>query len=65
MDLTDKELEALKRWEAGLDPYFSTGYACGELTAGYGALDAYGYWEYPLPGPAEEYRREVFLRHDW
>lgn len=29
-------------------PSFSTG-ICGELTVGYGKIDEYGYWEFPLP----------------
>lgn len=48
-----REQEALKRWEAGKMPTFSTGVG-DELTCGYGALDEYGYWEFPLY-PAEKY----------
>jgi hypothetical protein len=47
------EYEAIKRWEAGEDPCFSTG-ICESTTCGYGKLDEYGYWQFPLY-PAEEY----------
>lgn len=53
------EYEACKRWANGQDPNFSTG-VCGELTAGYGELDEYGYFEYPLY-PAEHYLEEIKL----
>lgn len=55
--LTDmiREQEALKRWEAGEKPGFSTG-ICESLTCGYGKLDEYGYWEFPL------YPAELFLK---
>lgn len=50
---TVREYEALKRWESGEKPTFSTG-ICESLTCGYGKLDEYGYWEFPLY-PAEKY----------
>lgn len=31
----------------GIEYSYSKG-ICGSLTAGYGKLDEYGYWEYPL-----------------
>lgn len=31
----------------GIEYSYSQG-ICGSLTAGYGKLDEYGYWEYPL-----------------
>jgi len=51
------EQEALKRWEAGKTPMFSTG-ICESLTCGYGKLDEYGYWEFPLY-PAEKYLEKM------
>lgn len=48
-----REAEALKRWHNDEDPGFSEG-VCGGLTCGYGKLDNYGYWEFPLY-PAEKY----------
>lgn len=47
------EKEALVRWERGEKPSFSTG-VCESLTCGYGELDPYGYWQFPLY-PAEAY----------
>jgi hypothetical protein len=32
----------------GVSPRFSMG-ICEELTVGYGKIDEYGYWEFPLP----------------
>lgn len=54
-DLEDMvcEYEAIQRWEAGQDPSFSTG-VCESLTCGYGRLDDYGYFQFPLY-PAEKY----------
>jgi hypothetical protein len=53
--LTDfiREREAIRRWEAGEKPSFSTG-VCESLTCGYGRLDDSGYFEFPLY-PAERY----------
>lgn len=34
----------------GMVPFFSTG-VCGDTTAGFGNLDSYGYWEFPLANP--------------
>ncbi len=39
--------EAYRRYRNGEAPSFSTG-ICEFLTAGYGHLDAYGYYEFPL-----------------
>ena len=44
---------AIKRWEAGECPSFSKN-IYEELTCGYGELDRYGDWEFPLE-PAEHY----------
>ena len=38
---------AVKRFKHGDKPTFSSGLEC-ELTCGYGKLDEWGYWEYPL-----------------
>jgi hypothetical protein len=51
-DLTHQEYElnkdiAYKRYAKLEQPTYSTG-VCDSTTAGYGALDKYGYWEYPL-----------------
>ena len=42
-----RELEALRRLDAGERPSYSTG-ICGLITCGYGRLDWCGYWEFPL-----------------
>lgn len=62
--LTDMvhEHEAIKRWEAGEQPGFSTG-ICESLTCGYGNLDNYGYWEFPLY-PAEDYLKSKKVHND-
>lgn len=39
--------KAYQWYEAGETPQYSKG-ICGMITAGYGKLDEYGYWEYPL-----------------
>jgi hypothetical protein len=52
--IDDYETEALRRWESGEKPSFSTG-ICESLTAGYGKLDDHGYWEFQLPYPAEQW----------
>ena len=49
----DIEQHALFLWQQGRLPGFSTG-ICESLTCGYGKLDIYGYWQYPLR-PAEKY----------
>lgn len=56
-DLVDLvcEYEAEERWARGEHPGFSTG-ICESLTCGYGKLDDYGYWQFPLY-PAEDYLR--------
>lgn len=51
-DMSDEEFEAnLKKayefYDSGCSPNFSSG-ICESVTAGYGRLDYYGYWEYPL-----------------
>lgn len=46
--------KAYAMWEEGIEPSFSTGIADRELTCGYGKLNEYGYWEFPLY-PAERY----------
>jgi hypothetical protein len=40
-------MEAYRRWNADEAVTWSTG-ICGSATAGYGTLDEYGYWEFPL-----------------
>jgi hypothetical protein len=46
--IEDAYLEAIRRFESGEKPGFSTG-ICESLTCGYGTLDDLGYWEFPLP----------------
>ena len=48
-----QEHEAELRWQSGARTRFSTGIR-ESLTCGYGKLDDYGYWEFPLY-PAEDY----------
>lgn len=48
-----REYEAQCRWARGEKPNFSQG-ICGSLTCGYGEIDDYGYWEFPLY-PAGDY----------
>jgi hypothetical protein len=43
------QAQALRMFFAGKVPCFSTGID-DSLTAGYGDLDSYGFWEYDLPG---------------
>lgn len=43
-----KSAEAIRRFRDGEKPSYSTG-ICESITAGYGRLDQYGYWEFPLP----------------
>lgn len=47
------EQEALNRWKAGEHPSFSSNLN-DDFTCGYGKLDAYGNWQFPLY-PAEDY----------
>lgn len=50
----DLDAEVAKElFSRGEKPCFSTG-ICGLLTCGYGKLDGYGYWQFPLH-PAENY----------
>lgn len=42
------EIEAYRRYEAGEKPYYSTSFFTEEITAGYGFLDDFGEWEFPL-----------------
>ena len=52
---------ALERYKGGDKSYrFSTG-ICGLTTAGYGKLDEFGYFEYPLPVDQETLKVEVDL----
>ena len=51
-ELSDSQYEENKeraylRFRNGEEPSFSGG-ICGTVTAGYGRLDLYGYWEFPL-----------------
>lgn len=48
------EIEAYKRYDSGEKPMYSRG-ICDYITAGYGKLDAYGYWEFPLVVNQEDY----------
>lgn len=48
-----REHEALRRWNEGENPKFSTG-ICESLTCGYGKCNDLGYFEFPLY-PAEQY----------
>lgn len=44
------EWEAQQRWQRGEPPSFSSDLA-DQITAGYGELDEYGNWQFPLfPG---------------
>jgi hypothetical protein len=43
-----REVEARRRQAAGEKPCVSTGIH-GRLTYGYGMLDQFGFWQYPLP----------------
>lgn len=45
---TTREAEARRRQAAGQKPGASTGIH-GYITYGYGELDEFGFWEYPLP----------------
>jgi hypothetical protein len=56
--LTPEEI-AIKKWNAGIKPSFSTG-VCESLTCGYGILDDSGYWEFPLY-PAEQYLTNMHI----
>lgn len=51
-DLSDVEWtenceKAKQMYKEGQPPSYSSG-ICESITAGYGRLDEYGYWEYPL-----------------
>lgn len=52
--LPPEEVESLEFLQDGNVPTFSTG-ICERLTCGYGELDGYGYWEFPLV-PGDAYR---------
>jgi len=43
-----REARAEELWAAGANPSCSTGIH-GFITRGYGLLDQYGFWQYPLP----------------
>lgn len=45
--MTENQVEAIRRFEAGEKPSYSNG-ICESVTAGYGECDFYGYWEFPL-----------------
>lgn len=64
---TDAEAEAVRRFDVGEKPGYSTG-VCGTLTCGYGRLDENGYWEFPLnprlPSNVEHDRRPQGVRVD-
>ena len=47
VNLDKSDVYAAKRLRHGDKPTFSSGLEC-ELTCGYGKLDEWGYWEYPL-----------------
>lgn len=51
-DLSDEVYEGNKeqadQWFAEGKPYKCSQGICESKTAGYGRLDCYGYWEYPL-----------------
>ena len=47
IDPDKSDPHAMKRYLNGDKPTFSSGLEC-ELTCGYGKLDEWGYWEYPL-----------------
>lgn len=44
-------LEARRKFRNGELPSYSTGMFNNELTAGYGTLNEFGYFEFPLPVP--------------
>lgn len=51
-DLTEEQFNhnqevAYEKYKSGEEPKYSKG-ICEAVTAGYGKLDNYGYWEYPL-----------------
>lgn len=46
---------AYERFYYGEKPSYSIG-ICGQTTAGYGKLDSYGYWEFPLDVDQETLR---------
>lgn len=43
----EKQAEALRRYQSGETLHFSTGID-ERITYGYGELDQYGFWEFPL-----------------
>lgn len=45
---SESQIEAIRRFEAGEKPGYSSGID-EALTCGYGELDDYGFWEFPLP----------------
>ena len=54
LSLLEEEHEALTRYAMGEKPCFSTG-ICTRTTAGYGCLDDFGYWQFPLPRKVVDY----------
>lgn len=59
----DNEHRAMVRFFNGEEPGFSSG-ICEFLTCGYGKLSDLGYWEYPLPAPAEQWLTPKTRQHD-
>lgn len=51
------EYEAQQRWKAGEQPGFSSDIG-GFITCGYGKLDDYGIWQFPLY-PGEYYLKQL------
>lgn len=47
-EYSEDQKEAIRRFKAGEKPYYSSGID-ESITCGYGDLDDYGFWEFPLP----------------
>jgi hypothetical protein len=47
-EYAEPQKEAIRRFEAGEKPCYSSGID-DSTTCGYGELDEYGFWEFPLP----------------
>lgn len=58
----EKENEAMRRYLSGEKPFYSTG-ICESLTCGYGKLDEYGYFEFPLKESILKYLTEVQMHN--
>lgn len=61
--LQPEELRALDFFLQGERPCYSTGIH-GSLTAGYGRLDDYGFWQYPLPAVFVARAAQLVKDHD-